>query len=331
MANLKDVAKEAGVSISTVSRVLNNRKYIDTITREKVEKVIKRLNYKPNRVAQRLRIKDGQKKIIGLLIPDIQNPFYVDVIHGVEETAYASNYAVLIGNYDQNESKEKIYLNIMLSESIDGLIVAPAHEKDNEVIELVNSGLPIVCVDRGLKDTDVDVILVDNRKGAFDAVEYLIKKGYKRIAYIGGLLQIPTTILRKEGYEDAFRKYGLPIEQELIRFGNSKFDSGKKITEELLKLPNPPEALFTGNNLITLGALETIHSMKLRIPEDIAIIGFDDMLWAISLNPPLSAVRQPGYDIGKQAANLLFQKIKEPDKIPAKTMFNAEIIIRSSC
>lgn len=331
MTYLKEVAKKAGVSVATVSRVLNNRKYINTETRQKVEKAIKHFNYKPNRVAQRLRLKDGQRKLIGLLVPDIQNPFYVDVVRGVEETAYARDHAVFVGNFAQDEQKEKMYLNIMKSESIDGLIAAPAHEKDSEVVELVKAGLPIVCVDRGLSDVDVDVVLVDNRKGAFDAVEYLIQCGHKRIAYIGGLPQIPTTMQRKEGYEDALRKYGLPVDPKLIRFGDSKHESGKKLTEELLELSKRPTALFTGNNLITLGALETIHNHKLKIPQDIAIVGFDDMYWSISLNPPLTAVRQPGFEIGKRAAEMLFQRVKEPDRSPVKLLLRTELIKRESC
>lgn len=331
MAVLKDVAKIAGVSTATVSRVLNDAESVNPLTRAKVEKTIKELNFKPSRVAQRLRIRDGKKRIIGLVVPDIQNPFYVDVVRGVEELASLKDYAVFVGNFAQEEEKEKMYLNLMKSESVDGLIVAPSNEKDDEVMKLVKEGLPIVCVDRGLSEMDVDVVLVDNMKGAFDAVEFLIQSGYKRIAYIGGLPQIPTTIHRQNGYEDALKKYGIPIDSELIRFGDSKHESGKIITEELLNLQNRPTALFTGNNLITLGALETIHNRKLKIPQDIAIIGFDDMYWSISLNPPLTAVRQPGYEIGKRAAEILFQKVKEPDRKPVKLILRTELIKRESC
>lgn len=331
MAVLKDVAKIAGVSTATVSRVLNDAENVNPLTRAKVEKTIKALNFKPSRVAQRLRIRDGKKRIIGLVVPDIQNPFYVDVVRGVEDLASLKDYAVFVGNFAQEEEKEKMYLNLMKSESVDGLIVAPGNEKDDEVMELVKEGLPIVCIDRGLSEMDVDVVLVDNMKGAFDAVEFLIQSGYKRIAYIGGLPQIPTTIHRQKGYEDALKKYGIPIDSELIRFGDSKHESGKIITEELLNLQNRPTALFTGNNLITLGALETIHNRKLKIPQDIAIIGFDDMYWSISLNPPLTAVRQPGYEIGKRAAEILFQKVKEPDREPVKLILRTELIKRESC
>jgi LacI family transcriptional regulator/LacI family repressor for deo operon, udp, cdd, tsx, nupC, and nupG len=331
IANLKEVARKAKVSIATVSRALNHPNKVEKSTLLRINKIVREINYKPNRVAQRLRIKDGHKKIIGLLVPDIQNPFYVDVIRGVEDYAYSRNCALLVSNFAQSKEKEKLYLEIMKSESVDGLIVAPFDENDEDVKSLVNEGMPIVCVDRGLSDISVDVIVVDNEKGAYDAVNLLIKKGHKRIAYIGGLPQIPTTHQRKNGYIKALENKKINVDEDLIRFGNSKQESGKDITKKLLKLNQPPTAIFTGNNLITLGALETIHAMKLRIPQDIAIVGFDDMPWAISLNPPLTAVKQPGYDIGKQAAGLLYQRILEPDKLTAKTMLNTELIVRNSC
>ncbi len=331
-SSLKEVATKAGVSIATVSRALNYPEKVQSNTLNRINRVIKEINYRPNRVAQRLRIKGGLRKIFGLLVPDIQNPFYVDVVRGVEDYAYSRNYALLMCNFAQNKEKERMYLKIMKSESVDGMIVAPFDKADQDVIELLEESFPIVCVDRGLADyEDVDIVLVDNEKGAFEAVSLLIEKGHKRIAYIGGLPSIPTTQQRKDGYIKAFQKYNKPVEEELIKFGDSKHDSGKEILKELLQLQERPTAIFTGNNLITLGALETIHSMKMAIPDDVAIVGFDDMPWSISLNPPLTAVRQPGYEIGKRAADLLYQRIIEPEKPSVKMMLNTELIIRHSC
>lgn len=331
MTDLKDVAKLAGVSIATVSRVLNNIESVSPRTRKRVERAIQSLEYQPNRVAQRLRYRNARRQMIGLLIPDIQNPFYVEVIKGVEDVAYDNHYAVLMGDFSQDDTKEKMLLHIMRGEAIDGLIVAPARKDDLEVIKLVQSGLALVCVDRGLNNVNVDVVVVDNEKGAFDAVNLLIALGYKRIAYIGGLPQIPSTIERKNGYLNALKENGLMVDPELIRFGDSKHMSGKSITKELLEIHNPPTALFTGNNLITLGALETIHSQGLKIPSDIAIVGFDDMYWAVSLNPPLTAVKQPAYEIGKRAAELLFQRIKDPSRPPVKIVLSTTLNRRSSC
>ncbi len=282
MSTLKDVAKKASVSTATVSRVINNPDSVNVETRSKVEKAIKQLNFKPSRVAQRLRVKDGQRKLIGLVVPDIQNPFYVEVVRGVEDKAYANNYALLMCNFAQDEKKEKLYLEIMRSESVDGLIVAPVHERDEEVKKLVKSGLPIVCVDRSLSDVDVDVVLVDNEKGTYEAIKYLICLGHKRIGFVGGLPTIPTTQQRRSGFERALRENKIKVNEKLLKYGDSKHESGKTLIKELLQMKNPPTAVFTGNNLITLGALEAIHEMGLNIPNDISILGFDDLPWAIS-------------------------------------------------
>ena len=165
---------------------------------------------------------------------------------------------------------------------------------------------------------------------AYKAVDHLAKKGFKRIAHISGLPTIPSSRLRLRGYKDALEENGLQFNQELVRSGDSSHISGIKLCEELLSLPEKPDAIFTGNNLITLGALETIHKHELNIPNDIAIIGFDDMYWSNSLNPPLSAVRQPAYEIGKRAGELLIQRINEPSRECIQMILNAELKIRKS-
>ncbi len=331
MSSLTEVAKRAGVSIATVSRVINKSSSVNEETRAKVLKAIKDLKYQPSRVAKRLRSKSASSNLIGLLIPDIQNPFYVDVLRGVEDVAYENNYAIIMCNFAQDEKKEKMYLDILQQESIDGLIAAPAHEKDANVIKLLNDGLPIVCVDRGLIGKDVDVVVVNNRDGAYAAVDHLIKSGYKRIAYISGQKQIPSSKYREMGYRDALVDNGLSVDLDLIKYGDSKHHSGVELCEELLSSPNPPDAIFTGNNLITLGALETIHKRELKIPEEVAIIGFDDMMWSISLNPPLSAVRQPAYEIGRRGCELLIQRISDPKRSPIQMTLNTKLILRKSC
>lgn len=330
MGSMNDVARRAGVSIATVSRVLNNNGNVNEATRVKILKAIKELKYQPSRVAKRLRSKSVSSNLFGVLIPDIENPFYVDVLRGIEEVAYNNNSAIIMCNYAQDEKREKFYLEILQSESIDGLIAAPAHEDDLQLKNMVKDGLPVVCVDRGLSGIDVDVVLVDNVAGAFNAVDYLIKSGYKRIAYIAGLPGIPSSLLREKGYREALAVNGISFDKQLVRFGNSKHQSGLELCNELLQLPNPPDAIFTGNNLITLGALETIHRRKLRIPEDVAVVGFDDMYWANSLNPSLTAVKQPAYDIGKRAVELLIQRIQDPARSCIQMTLNTELMKRSS-
>ena len=329
--NLKLVAEKAGVSIATVSRVINHSPNVNPQTRIKVEKIIKDLKYSPNRVAKRLRNRNASSNLLGVLIPDIQNPFYVEVLRGIEDVAYNNKYALIMCNFAQDESKESLYLDILQQESIDGLIAAPTHEHDQKVVNLVKGGLPIVCVDRGLLDVDVDVVKVDNHRGAYSAVDYLAKQGYKRIAYISGIPKLPSSREREQGYRDALTANNLKYDKSLVKYGDSRHESGVTLCAELLDLPTPPDAVFTGNNLITLGALETIHKKGLKIPKEIAVMGFDDMYWSISLNPPLTAVRQPAYEIGKCAAEQLIQRINNPERPTSNMILKTELMVRSSC
>lgn len=331
MASMNEVAKRAGVSIATVSRVLNNSESVNEETRMKILKAIKELKYQPSRVAKRLRSKSGAGNLLGVLIPDIQNPFYVDVLRGIEDVAYENNYVIIMCNFNQDEKKEAMYLDILESEAIDGLIAAPAHEDDQRIKKILRNGLPLVCVDRSLKGVDTDIVWVNNEESAFHAVSFLIERGYKRIAHIGGLTTIPSSRLRDAGYRRALLAGGLPVDENLVVHGDSSYASGIRFMEQLLNLPSKPDAVFTGNNLITLGALEVINNRKLRIPQDIAILGFDDMNWSNALNPPLTAVRQPAYEIGKRAGELLIQRIRDPKRPPVHMTLNSELKVRGSC
>lgn len=204
------------MSIATVSRVINNDPKVSKETVLKVQASIKALDYKPNRFAQRLRSSNSKTKLLGLIIPDIQNPFFVDVVRGVEDYAYRNNFAVMIGNFGQDEKKEKLYLDIFQSENIDGLIVAPIHGKDEGIENLVKNGIPVVCIDRGLTDIEVDIVKVDNELVAFNAVDHLLSIGHRRIAFISGNFKIPTYTGRLEGYKKALRKYGIPFDEKLV-------------------------------------------------------------------------------------------------------------------
>lgn len=330
MSNLKAVAEHSKVSIATVSRVINNDPKVSKETVLKVQASIKALDYKPNRVAQRLRSSNSKTKLLGLIIPDIQNPFFVDVVRGVEDYAYRNNFAVMIGNFGQDEKKEKLYLDIFQSENIDGLIVAPIHGKDEGIENLVKNGIPVVCIDRGLTDIEVDIVKVDNELGAFNAVDHLLSIGHRRIAFISGNFKIPTYTGRLEGYKKALRKYGIPFDEKLVFAKNADYKSGFDLANLILELEERPTAVFSGNNLLTLGALEAIHGKNIKIPEEISIIGFDDMPWSISLNPPLTAVRQPGFDIGRKAAEMLYERIANPSKKNESVILDTELMIRKS-
>ena len=330
MASLQEVAQRAKVSIATVSRVLNKSDKVVPETRAIVEQALRELGYRPSRVARRLRMKDGRAHLVGLIIPDIQNPFYAAIARGVEDAAYAAEYALLLCNSDENPEKERFYLDVMLSESVDGIVLPPFDDTDAAVIEMAATGMPVVCVDRSMAKLKTDLVEVDNHRGAFEAVSHLLDKGHKHIGLIEGRSQVSTSRERRRGYLDALAERGITVRKELMRAGDFKQESGRILANELLALRKPPTALFVCNNLMTVGALATIHQRGLRVPQDVAIVGFDDLPWAEALDPPLTVVRQPAYEVGRQAMELLLKRIMDPDRAPVTVRLLPELVTRSS-
>jgi LacI family transcriptional regulator/LacI family repressor for deo operon, udp, cdd, tsx, nupC, and nupG len=330
MGTLKDVARHAGVSTATVSRVLNESGKVDAETRKQVLSSLRALHYKPSRVARRLRVVKGKTHMLGLIIPDIQNPFFSEIARGVEDMGYANDYAVLLSNSDEDPKKERFYLDVMRAEYVDGIILVPLNETDEEVATLVREGVPVVCVDRSVSNVQVDTVEVSNHQGAYDAVALLISNGHRRIGFISGRTDISTGRERLNGYQEALKANGLPVDDQLIRFGDYKQESGRLLAEQLLDLNERPSAFFVANNLMTLGALTAIHHRQMRVPEDIAVIGFDDLPWAESINPPLTVVRQPAYEVGRKAADLLLQRLANPHREPERIRLNPFLIIRRS-
>lgn len=330
MSSLQEVADRAKVSIATVSRVLNKSDKVVPETRATVEQALRELGYRPSRVARRLRMKDGHAHLVGLIIPDIQNPFYAEIARGVEDAAYANEYALLLCNSDENQEKERFYLNVMQAESVDGIVLPPFDESDPAVLEVVNTGLPIVCVDRSLAKTKTDLVEVDNYHGALEAVNHLLDRGHKSIGLIEGRAHVSTSRERRRGYVDALAARGITPRKELMRAGDFKQESGRVLTQELLALRKPPTALFVCNNLMTVGALGALHQRGVRVPQEMAVVGFDDLPWAEALDPPPTVVRQPAYDVGRQAMELLLKRIIEPTRPPVTVRLIPELVIRRS-
>jgi len=331
MATLKDVAREADVSVSTVSRVFNNPEKVRPDTREAVQKAAEALGYQPSRVARRLRLKEGKANLIGLVIPDIQNPFFADVTRGVEDVARDNDYALILSNSDEDPEQQRRAVDTLKTESVDGVIVPPVSTEDPEVTRLLEENIAVVCVDRRLESARVDTILSDNRKGAYEAVTHLIELGHERIGFIGGVPRISTSTERREGYEQALRDHDLPVDPELIKEGDSRRERGTYLTNDLLDLDNPPTALFTGNNLTTLGALSAINVRGLDVPGDVALVGYDDIPWPMALNPPPTVVDQPGYEMGQRAAQILLERLAHPDRAATTVTLQPKLVVRTSC
>jgi len=331
MATLKDVARQADVSVSTVSRVFNNPDKVRPDTREQVREAADSLSYQPSRVARRLRLKSGKAGLIGLVIPDIQNPFFADIVRGVEDVAREHDYTLVLSNSDEDPERQKVVLDTFQTEDVDGIIVPPVSFDDPAVRQLTEISTPVVCVDRRMEDLHVDTITSANKQGAYEAVNHLVELGHKRIAFIGGVGQVSTSADRLDGYKTALRDHDLPVDSSLVRMGESHRERGRFHTESLLDLDRPPTALFTGNNLTTLGALAVLRTHGLNVPKDMALVGYDDIPWAMALNPPPTVVDQPGYEMGYRAAEILLRRFKDPHRSATTVTLQPKLIVRRSC
>jgi DNA-binding LacI/PurR family transcriptional regulator len=330
MASLQEVAQRARVSIATVSRVLNKSHKVVPETRAAVEQALLDLGYRPSRVARRLRMNSGRAHLVGLIIPDIQNPFYAEIARGVEDVAYANEYALILCNSDERLDKERFYLDVMRAEWVDGIVLPPFDDTDAGVVEMVKTGIPVVCVDRSHGRVKTDLVEVDNYQGALEAVRHLIERKHKSIALIEGRTQVSTSRERRRGYLDALAEQGITPRKELMRAGDFKQESGRILTNELLDLRRPPTALFVCNNLMTVGALGALHQRSVRVPAEVAVVGFDDLPWAEALDPPPTVVRQPAYEVGRQAMELLLKRIMEPNRPAVTVRLRPELVIRKS-
>lgn len=329
MASIKDVAKLAGVSTATVSRVLNNNPNVSNKNRALILNAINELNYRRDRVARSLRV--NKSLIIGLIISDIENPFFTSVVRGVEDIAHENGYSVLLCNSDESIEKERLYLDVLLAEKVTGIIISPTSDLDNSDYRAVQELIPMVAMDRRMLDLKLDTVIVNNIQGAYEATKHLIKLGHQRIGFIGGSHHNTTSKEREEGYIRALVEAEIAIDPQLIKSTNFKMDGGYNASKELLSMKNPPTAIFMGNNLSTLGALNYIHEQEKKIPNDIAVIGFDDMPWAPSLDPPLTVVSQPAYQLGHTAAKVLIDRINNKDNEYQEVILECNLLVRVSC
>jgi LacI family transcriptional regulator/LacI family repressor for deo operon, udp, cdd, tsx, nupC, and nupG len=268
---------------------------------------------------------------VGVLIPDIENPFYTSVVCGIEDVLRRTDYSLLLANYNEDPDQEARRLEVFRAEGVRGLIFAASRSPSPLYAELGKAGLALVAVSRPLSRWRVDQVMVANRDGAYAATSHLIRLCHKRIAVINGPLVFTTARDRQSGYEDALREAGLPVDENLIVHCDFRHAAGYSAMQQLLDLACPPTAVFTGSNLLTLGALQAIHERRLDIPGQMAIVGFDEMPWAMSLRPPLTTVAQPAFEVGRTAAELLLARVREPDLPRRQVVLETRLIVRSSC
>jgi LacI family transcriptional regulator len=303
VTTIYDVAARAQVSAATVSRVLNQHGAVAPELAERVHDAVRELGYRPNRVARNLRRR--ATTVWGLIISDIGNPFFTALVRGVEDAAREAGCSLVLCNSDDILDKEQSYIQIALDEQLAGVIISPASEAESDIAPLLDRGVPVITVDRRLDRQEVDCVLADNVRGARLAVDHLVASGCRRIACITGPTRTTTATERLEGYHQALATGGLDEDPDLVVTENFKEDGGQRGARRLLDLATPPDGLFVANNLMTVGALETIVDAGVRIPEELLMVGFDDIPWARLTRPRLSTVQQPTYDMGRAAGRLL--------------------------
>lgn len=311
-ARIKDVAEKANVSTATVSHVINSTRYVAEETKLKVQQAMRDLDYRPNSVARSLRSR--KSNTIGLLVPilnsDTSNFFFMSISQGIQSKLREHGYHLILSNSNEDFEEEKEQIKVFNTQNIDGLIIAPTSDSHDYQHE-IGSGYPIIFIDRLPDNYNGDGIIVDGFKGAYDATQHLIDKGHKNVGFISGELDISTSRERFEGYKKALLDNGLQMKDHSVRVGKSSFESGFQFAKEIVEMGDV-SALFIANNVMTMGAISYLQKNNIFIPDQLAVIGFDDYDWTKVTNPPLTVIQQPAFELGEKAAEMLIKKIADP-------------------
>jgi DNA-binding LacI/PurR family transcriptional regulator len=327
-----DIAKELNISVSTVSRALNNHPDIKENTKILVNKVAKKIGYVPNPIA--LSLRKNKTSTIGVIVPEIKHDFFSSAISGIEEIAYQSGYTIIVCQSNESYDREVINTRALMHHRVAGIIVSISQTTQNgdHFKELNKHGIPVVFFDRVCQDVKASKVIIDDRKSAFNAVTHLIKKGYKKIAHFGGPKELDICFKRFGGYKDALESEGIMVDNSIIYFGGLHEEDGYTAMSKLINENIHIDAVFAANDPIAIGAFQRIKEAGLKIPEDIGIIGFSNNKITSLVEPPLTTVNQPSFNMGKRAAEILIELINRDNiKIePIVEVLDTELIIRKS-
>lgn len=326
---MKDVARRAGVSTSTVSHVINKDRFVSDATREKVEAAIKSLNYAPSALARSLKL--NQTRTIGMLLTASSNPFYSELVRGVERSCFERGYSLVLCNTDGDEQRMNRNLEMLLQKRVDGLLLlcTETHRVSREIMQRYPE-IPGVMMDWAPQGLCYDLIQDNSLLGGDIATQYLIDKGYTRIACISGPLDKSPARLRLEGYRVAMKRAGLPVASGYEITADFEFSSGFRAMEALLALPERPHAVFIGNDAMAVGAYQALWHAGLTVPGDMAIIGYDDIEFARYMTPPLTTIHQPKDELGELAIDVLIHRMTQPDLPQQLLQLTPELIERGS-
>jgi LacI family transcriptional regulator len=328
MPTIHDVAKRAGVAPMTVSRVINRSGYFSEEVGSRVQAAVAELGYIPNSLARGLRSKRTQT--LALILTDITNPFFTQAARGVEDAASEAGFTVIYCNTDESEKKEAAYLGLLRQKQVDGLLLVPARSSSKSVDEMDASGIPVVVMDRRLAGGRADVVRCDSQGGACELTRLLVAHGHRRIAMFSGPPGISTAADRISGYRRALAEAGLSG-AEWVLDGAFNQKSGYELACRALETPNRPTALLAANNFIAIGALKALHDRGLGVPGDLSVVAFDDLPEAMLVSPFLTVISQPAYEMGRQAAGLLLQRLSgEGPREPQEIVLPVKLIERQS-
>jgi LacI family transcriptional regulator len=329
MATVRDVAKRAGVAPITVSRVVNNSGYVSEKTRARVEAAIADLGYVPNVLARSLRSR--RTNTLALILTDISNPFWTTVSRGVEDAASDAGFNVILCNTDESEVEQDKYLRVLLQKQVDGVLLVPARSAVEPIKFVQGHDTPVVVLDRRIPDAQADVVRGDSEGGAYQLTRLLLSLGHRRIAVLSGPRGVSTAEDRIAGYRRALTEAGLDVDASLVYYGEFSLESGYDMTGQMLARTPRPSGLFAGNNFIAIGALRALRDAGLLVPEDLALVGFDDLPADLVVDPFLTVAAQPAYEMGRQATELLLARLSgEAPEAYQEIVLPTVIIVRQS-
>ena len=329
-ATIIDIARSLSISPSTVSRALSDHPDIKRETKEQVRRVAKELRYSPNPIAQSL--KSSRTKTIGVLVPEIKHDFFSSAISGIEEVAYQSGYTIILCQSNESYEREVVNTNVLMRHRVAGVVASISQNtKSGEHFQdLLRRKIPLVFFDRVCEDVVASKVVIDDFKSAFEAVSYLIGRGYRKIAHFGGPVELDICKKRLSGYLEALRRGGLAVSEDYIRYGGLHEKDGYDSLDFLLKHNLLPDAIFSVNDPVAIGAFQRMKEAGLNIPDDIALVGFSNNKIASLIDPQLTTVDQPSFEMGKKAAELLVRAIEGKSSDPTRVVLDTRLIVRGS-
>jgi len=322
------IAKKAGVSVNTVSRALNDKPDINPMTKKKIIEIAKESGYVPNLLAKSLKL--GESKTIGVIVSNLFNPFFSSVTYGIDEKVRKKGYSIIICNSDSNYQREEEAIATLIKKRVDGILITPIRKSSLDASFLQKAKIPCVLMMSHFKVEGFDYVGFDDKMGAFLATEHLINKGHRRILYLGGPPHFSLAQDRLFGYEKALTTYGIKTDQSLIKAVTPKLEEGYRAVKEILSTRFNFTAIFAFNDYLALGAMKAIFERGLKIPDDIALVGYDDIEFASLSIVPLTTIRLPKYMLGNKSAEILLAKIKKQQSKTQSLLLKPELIVRDS-